>query len=192
MKKKLEIDPLHADTVRLNLSTCLGGRWHDRPDGREEDRLLSHGHRIFTRDGGRWGIGQVHRILTRKTYVGEHEFNKRSKTKELKPISEIVVVPVPPIIDRDTFDAVQKLLKARNPKVMPARVISGPTMLTGLIHCAKCGGAMIRHVHPIDRNQSRTDKCRRTTSSSASGLQCAIGPRKTFSVAMTFSRALIS
>ena len=31
--------------------------------------------RIFTRDGGRWGIGQVHRILTRRTYMGEHEFN---------------------------------------------------------------------------------------------------------------------
>jgi site-specific DNA recombinase len=64
------------------------------------------------------------------------------KTKELKPVSEIVTVPVPPIIDKDTFETVQKLLKARNPKVMPARVISGPTMLTGLIHCAKCGGAM--------------------------------------------------
>ncbi|MDT0496482.1 zinc ribbon domain-containing protein [Algiphilus sp. W345] len=24
----------------------------------------------------------------------------------------------------------------------PSAVISGPTMLTGLIHCAKCGGAM--------------------------------------------------
>lgn len=74
--------------------------------------------------------------------MGEHEFNKRSKTKELKPVSEIVTVPVPPIIDKEMFEAVQKLLKARNPKVMPARVISGPTMLTGLIHCAKCGGAM--------------------------------------------------
>ena len=98
--------------------------------------------RIFTRDGGRWGIGQVHRILTRRTYRGEHEFNKRTKTKELKLRAEIVVVPVPPIIDPETFDAVQARLKARNPKVMPARVISGPTMLTGLIHCAKCGGAM--------------------------------------------------
>jgi len=47
----------------------------------------------------------------------------------------IVTVPVPPIIDRKTFEAVQKLLKARNPKVIPVRVISGPTMLTGLIHC---------------------------------------------------------
>ncbi len=34
--------------------------------------------RIFTRDGGRWGIGQLHRVLTRTTYVGCHEFNKSS------------------------------------------------------------------------------------------------------------------
>jgi site-specific DNA recombinase len=89
--------------------------------------------RIFTRDGGRWGIGQVHRILTRRTYMGEHEFNKRSKTKELKPVSEIVTVPVPPIIDQgDVRRGAEALLKARNPKVMPAAVISGPTMLTGL------------------------------------------------------------
>ena len=38
-------------------------------------------------------------------------------------------VPVPPIIDRETFDAVQALLKARKPKATPARVISSPTPL---------------------------------------------------------------
>lgn len=142
VKKKLEVDPLHADTVRLIYRLALEG---DGPTGQMGVKnIVSYlnSRRIFTRDGGRWGIGQVHRILTRRTYMGEHEFNKRSKTKELKPVSEIVTVPVLPIIDREIFDAVQKLLKARNPKVMPARVISGPTMLTGLIHCAKCGGAM--------------------------------------------------
>jgi site-specific DNA recombinase len=101
-----------------------------------------NGNRIFTRDDGCWGIGQVHRILTRRTRMGEHEFNKRSKSKELKPVSELVVVPAPPIIDRETFDTVQKLLKAWHPTVTPSAVISGPTLLTGLIHCAKCGGAM--------------------------------------------------
>ena len=72
----------------------------------------------------------------------EHEFNKRSNSKELKPVSEIVVVPAPPIIDRETFDAVQALLKAQHPTVTPSAVISGLTLLTGLIHCAKCGGTM--------------------------------------------------
>jgi Recombinase len=40
-----------------------------------------NGRRIFTRDGGRWGIGQDHRILTRPTYIGRHEFNKRSRAR---------------------------------------------------------------------------------------------------------------
>ena len=142
VKKKLEIDPLHADTVRLIYRLALEGDGTTGQMGVKNIVSYLNSRRIFTRDGGRWGIGQVHRILTRRTYMGEHEFNKRSKTKELKPVSEIVTVPVPPIIDRETFEAIQKLLKARNPKVMPARVISGPTMLTGLIHCAKCGGAM--------------------------------------------------
>jgi len=141
-KKKLEIDPLHADTVRLIYRLALEGDGTTGQMGVKNIVSYLNSRRIFTRDGGRWGIGQVHRILTRRTYMGEHEFNKRSKSKELKPKTEIVVVPVPPIIDKETFEAVQKLLKARNPKVMPSRVISGPTMLTGMIHCAKCGGAM--------------------------------------------------
>ncbi len=153
VKKKLEIDPLHAETVRLIYRLALHGDGAKGQMGVKN--IVSHLNRNriftrdggrwgigFTRDGGRWGIGQVHRILTRRTYMGEHEFNKRAKSKELKPVSEIVVVPVPPLIDRETFDAVQTLLKARHPTVTPSAVISGPTMLTGLIHCAKCGGAM--------------------------------------------------
>ncbi len=118
-KKKLEIDPLHADTVRLIYRLALEGDGTTGQMGVKNIVSYLNRRRIFTRDGGRWGIGQVHRILTRRTYMGEHEFNKRSKTKELKPVSEIVTVPVPPIIDRETFDAVQARLKARNPKVMP-------------------------------------------------------------------------
>ena len=142
VKKKLEIDPLHADTVRLIYRLALEGDGTTGQMGVKN--IVSHlnRNRIFTRDGGRWGIGQVHRILTRRTYMGEHEFNRRGKTKALNPASEVVVVPVPPIIDRATFDAVQALLKARHPSVTPSAVISGPTLLTGLIHCARCGGAM--------------------------------------------------
>src|SRR5690606_39023965 len=73
---------------------------------------------------------------------GEHQFNKRSKAKVLKPAGEVVTVAVPPLIDRETFDAVQALLHKRNQKVTPARITSGPTLLTGICFCAKCGGAM--------------------------------------------------
>ena len=49
---------------------------------------------------------------------------------------------MPPLIDRETFDAVQALLKKRRPMVMPGRAVSGPTLLTGICFCADCGGAM--------------------------------------------------
>jgi site-specific DNA recombinase len=87
-------------------------------------------------------VGAVHRMLTRPTYVGRHEFNKRTKPKTLNPADQIISVPVPPLIDQATFDAVQAHLKSRNPKVSPPQVVRGPTMLTGICFCADCGGAM--------------------------------------------------
>jgi site-specific DNA recombinase len=54
----------------------------------------------------------------------------------------VISVAVPPIIDRETFDAVQAHLKSRHPSITPARVTSGPTLLTGICFCAACGGAM--------------------------------------------------
>lgn len=41
-----------------------------------------------------------------------------------------------------TFDAVQEHLRVRNSKVTPPRVVSGPTLLTGICFCEQCGGAM--------------------------------------------------
>jgi DNA invertase Pin-like site-specific DNA recombinase len=142
VKKRLEIDPLHADTVRLIYRLALTGDGAGGPMGVKAIAVHLNGRHIFTRDGGRWGIGAVHQILMRSTYVGRHEFNRRSKAKAPNPADEVIAVAVPPIIDQPTFDAVQAHLRSRNPKVTPPRVVSGPTMLTGLIHCAKCGGAM--------------------------------------------------
>ncbi len=142
VKKKLEIDPVHADTVRLIYRLALEGDGANGPMGVKAIASHLDQRRIVTRDGGLWGIGQIHCILTRTTYTGRHEFNKRSKSREQKPIGEIVTVEVPSLIDQATFDRVQAHLRSRNPKVMPARVVSGPTLLTGICFCANCGRAM--------------------------------------------------
>ena len=142
VKNKLEIDPLYADTVRLIYRLALEGDATSGPIGVKNITAHLNQRRFFTRDGWRWGIGQVHRILTRATYVGRHEFNKRAKSKELKPISEVIAVTVPPLIGRAPFDAVQAQLRARNSKMTHARVASGPTLLTSICFCADCGGAM--------------------------------------------------
>jgi site-specific DNA recombinase len=143
VKKKLEIDPLHADTIRLIYRLALEGEGSSGQMGVKAIVKYLNGKGIFTRDGGRWGIGQVHRILTRRTYIGEHRFNRRSNKGEVKPEDEVITVQVPALVERETFDAVQKLLQARNPKTeLPARVVIGPTLLTGICYCGNCGGAM--------------------------------------------------
>ncbi|MEC5383785.1 recombinase family protein, partial [Aurantimonas sp. C2-6-R+9] len=124
IKKKLEIDPLHADTVRLAFRLALEGDGTSGPMGVKAITKHLNEHRIFTRDGGRWGIGTVHRMLTRKTYIGRHEFNRRTKNGDNKPDEEVIPVAVPPIIEQATFDAVQARMKARNPKVTPPQVVA--------------------------------------------------------------------
>jgi Recombinase zinc beta ribbon domain/Recombinase len=98
---------------------------------------------VRTRDGGRWGIGAVHKVLTRTTYIGRHRFNTRFwKTRQRKPEMEVVEISVPPIIDVAEFEAVEALLKTRSLALTAPRITSGPTLLTGICFCAACGKAM--------------------------------------------------
>ena len=85
----------------------------------------------------------MHKVLTRTTYMGRHRFNTEHwKTRERKPEAEVVEKAVPPIIGAAEFEAVQTMLKTRSPAPTAPRVVSGPTLLTGICFCAACGGAM--------------------------------------------------
>ena len=82
-------------------------------------------------------------MLTNRTYVGQMKFNRRdSRSGQRKAETEHIVVDVPPIVDMAIFERVQAMLKARNPRIMPPRVVSGPILLTGLALCASCSGGM--------------------------------------------------
>lgn len=145
VKKKLEIDPIHADTVRLIYRLALTGdpQRNSSPMGIKSITTYLNERNIRTRDGGRWGIASVHQILTRTTYIGEHRFNTRDhKTRAPKPEAEHAIAQVPSIITDAEFRAVQANLKARSPQWTPPREVSGPTLLTGICFCASCGGAM--------------------------------------------------
>lgn len=142
-KKQLSIDPVEAETVRMIFRLYHTGDGKSGPIGTKEivKRLNAMGER--TKRGARFGVGTLHGILTNSTYIGEMVFNRRdSRTLKAKPVAEHVIVPVPAIIQRDEFDAVQSMLKVRNPKVTPPRVVTGPILLTGLATCATCGGGM--------------------------------------------------
>ena len=143
IKKKLEIDPIQAETVRRIYRMALNGVDDRGPMGLKRIATWLNDNNIRTRDGGRWGLASIHQVLTRTTYIGQHRFNTRDhKTRTAKPEAEHAVMEVPPIISVAEFEAVQRALKSRHPRVMPSRAVSGPILLTGICFCACCGGAM--------------------------------------------------
>jgi DNA invertase Pin-like site-specific DNA recombinase len=142
-KKILEVDPVQAETVRLIFRLAREGDGACGPMGVKSIAKHLNEAGIRTRDGGRWGVGAVHKVLTRKAYVGRHQFNMRSaKNRQRKSDTEVVEMAVPPIIDAAEFEAVQTLLKTRSPALTAPRIVSGPTLLTGICFCSACGKAM--------------------------------------------------
>lgn len=92
IKKKLEIDPIEAEDVRLVYRLYLEGDGSSGPMGiKAITSMLNAKNHI--RRGAKWTIGEVHRILTDRTYIGEREFGKKQKRKEQ------IVVSVPEIIE---------------------------------------------------------------------------------------------
>jgi site-specific DNA recombinase len=142
-KKKLVIDPVEAETVRLIYRLYLEGDGGKGPMGVKEVTKALNAKGLRTRLGARFGVASVHKILTNLVYAGSWRFNQReAKTGRAKPANEIIEVAVPAIIEQLVFDRAQASLKARDPRILPPRVVTGPILLTGLAHCATCGGAM--------------------------------------------------
>jgi site-specific DNA recombinase len=142
-KKRLDVDALQAEHVRLMFRLVRVGDGDRGPLGTRQLAGYLNERGVGTATGGRWGLGMVHQILTRTTYVGLHRFNVYSWRKKLeKPDDEVVETIVPPIIEQDEFDAVQALLRSRSPQLKAPRFVNGPTLLGGICFCADCGGAM--------------------------------------------------
>nr|WP_081762804.1 recombinase family protein [Xanthobacter sp. 126] len=145
IKKRLAVDPVEAETVRLIFRLYAEGdpATNTPPLGIKQLAIWLNGRGFRTRKGGAFGVGPLHHLLTNTIYVGRWRYNVRSaKTGDHKPATEIVEIETPTIIDAALFDRVQAKLVAGNPKVTPPRVTTGPILLTGLAKCAHCGGGM--------------------------------------------------
>ena len=95
--------------------------------------LNENGYR--SRNGSRFGTGTVHDILTRLAYTGKREFNALDEHGERNLESEIITYDVPRIVEPATFDAVQSMMVARQPRVRGPRLEAAPSLLGGLIRC---------------------------------------------------------
>lgn len=98
---------------------------------------------------GRWSPKTIWRILRNAAYVGLREINVKHQGKDpdsLKPsqLYQVVKASWPPIIDREDFDEVQKVL-GESELFQRQRIQAQETrifLLTGLLRCAECGASI--------------------------------------------------
>jgi hypothetical protein len=139
-KKRLEIEPDEARTVRMIFSLYLGqaGKFFGMKS------LATHLNCLgLTARGKRWTKGHVNEILANSAYIGELYFNRvNAKTRQEKPKSEWVLVNVPAIVNEETFRAAKERREERQPENTNPSPANSPTLLTGLLKCGVCGAGM--------------------------------------------------
>ena len=112
IKKKLEIDPVQSETVRLifELYRCGDGQSGGLGIKAIVSLLNAKGYR--TQTGSRFSCKFIHDVLTRETYAGTHAFNVvEAKTGRKKASDEVITMDAPIIIPRSEFAEVQRRLK---------------------------------------------------------------------------------
>lgn len=152
--KRLAIDEQSAPIVRRIFADYLAGLslW------RLVESLRSSG--IKSPTGGNWSPSGLSLMLHNEVYVGRYSWNRTSearyvhvtdgrcsevpsKGKRIRHAEDDWVViedAHPALIDRDTFEAVQRELLVRKRKTTPGG--GNRFLLTGLIFCGQCGAAM--------------------------------------------------
>lgn len=92
--------------------------------------------------GNYWAKTTLHKILRNETYTGTMVWGKNSIRKQA-PIK--VQDAFPPIIDYETFNKVQKLLRSRDKAYLHPKRAASNYLLSGLAKCGYCGKALIGH-----------------------------------------------
>lgn len=141
-KKRLDIEPSEAATIRRVYDLYLNGlNGHEIGMSTITQYLNDRG---MTRRGRAWRIQTVDHALTNPIYRGEYIFNLRGgKDRKLNPEEEVIRQQVPAIVDEQTFRLAEARRRARRPSVTPARRLTSPHLLSGLLTCGCCGSGMV-------------------------------------------------
>ena len=170
---RLAVDEDEAELVRRIFRLYLQGEDGSGPLGLKAicTRLNSEGMRLR---GKPFLTSTVADILRRMTYVGDHIYNRRdSRAGTARPPEEWVHVPCPAIVDRATFDAVQRRLAENHPRVTPPRRANSPTLLARVGRCGEpgCGAGLLLMTGKGGRYRYLTRRTKRTRHAKA----CTLG-----------------
>jgi hypothetical protein len=167
-KKRLEVDPPEAAMVNRIFQLYLTG-YQGQALGVKG--IAAHlNERGLTMRGNRWRRTIIHEMLTNRLYLGEYTFNKiEAKTRRLKSESEWITFQIEPIITADTFAQVKQRLADRSPDMVPPRIVTSSTLLTGFIKCG-CGANMT--IATGKGGRYRYYKCSNRINNLATGSDC--------------------
>lgn len=142
IKRKLEIDPVEAEIVRLVFHLALNGDGSSGPMGVRAIVQHLNAAGYLTRRGAEFYSSTIHEMLIREAYTGIRSWNVLDKHGNQNPDRDIIDYGVPQVIDPETFNAVQEQLGKRQPTQRGPRLDSAPSLFGGLIRCGCCNMTM--------------------------------------------------
>lgn len=136
----------------------------------------------------RWGIGTIAHIFSNETYIGNWYYRKTKRVKqpdgsyrnEPRPRSQWLHVEVPAIIDRNTFDAVQRRRKANKREMSGRR--THVYALGGMLTCGHCNDIGMAGISRHDKTKTMGERvysyyiCNRRHSRKRYGGKCELPP----------------
>ena len=170
-KKKWIIDPEAAEIVRDIYRMCLDGMGNEAIAGELQRREilipmaywqskgLNRGGKKTQPNPYKWCKTTVQKILAQQEYCGDvinfktYSKNFKNKTRIDNPVEnwKIFKDVHEPIIDRDTWEMVQKHT-ARTKRRAPKKENARKHIFSGLIRCADCGSNMSYHTNTVNKD----------------------------------------
>ena len=170
-KKKWIIDTEAAEVVRDIYRMCLDGMGNEAIAGELQRREilipmaywqskgLNRGGKKTQPNPYKWCKTTVQKILCQQEYCGDvinfktYSKNFKNKTRIDNPVEnwKIFKDVHEPIIDRDTWETVQKLT-ARTKRRAPKKENARKHIFSGLIRCADCGSNMSYHTNTVNKD----------------------------------------
>lgn len=171
-KKRWTIDPEPAQVVRDIYRMCLEGKGNDAIARILQDNGIlnctAYWHKKEIGRGGkktqpnpyRWKDSTISKILTQQEYCGDvinfktYSKSFKDKTRRDNPEENWVIFKDvhEPIIDRDTFEQVQKKIVKKTKRRAPKPQNGEKSIFSDLLYCADCGHKLWYHINTINKN----------------------------------------
>ncbi len=170
-KKKWIVDAEAAQVVQDIFRMCLEGKGNETiarilqeqkvliPMAYWQSKGLPRGGKKTQPNPYKWCKTSVSKILAQQEYCGD-VINFKTYSKSFKNKSRIPNAPEnwavfknvhEPIIDREVFEAVQKLI-SKTKRRAPKKENSEKNMFCDLLYCADCGSKLWSHVNTVNKN----------------------------------------